>query len=173
MVVVTVHGGKEGVAAAGAPSGDEYYMNEYRGDILKFSHLAIDAGASAVFGHGPHVVRPYEIYKDKPIFFSLGNFVGYRSLSTRGKLAHSIIAEVRFSPQGKLLGAGVIPLKLDRSGIPQADYSITNLDMLDGLLDEQLEKRPVLQLAARAPAVEGAPAPVAARLSAATSTAAQ
>ncbi len=153
LVMVTVHGGKEGVVAIGAPSGDEYYMNEYRGDILKFAHLAIDSGASAVFGHGPHVVRPYEVYKDKPIFFSLGNFVGYRSLSTRGKLANSIIAEVRFSPKGKLLGAGVIPLKLDRSGIPSVDYSTASLNTLDGLLDEQLEKRPVLELAMR-PAVE-------------------
>jgi hypothetical protein len=171
MVVVTVHGGKEGVGAAGAPSGDEYFMNEYRGDILKFSHLAIDAGASAVFGHGPHVVRPYEIYKDKPIFFSLGNFVGYRSLSTRGKLANSIIAEVRFSPQGKLLGAGVIPLKLDRSGIPQADYSATNLNTLDGLLDEQLDKRPVLQLAARLPAGESALAQAASAITSVPNTA--
>lgn len=150
LVVVTVHGGKEGVIAIGAPSGDEYYLNEYRGDILKFAHLAIDSGASAVFGHGPHVVRPYEVYKDKPIFFSLGNFVGYRSLSTRGKLANSIIAEVRFSPKGKLLGAGIIPLKLDRSGIPSVDYSTASLNTLDGLLDEQLEKRPVLELAMRA-----------------------
>lgn len=156
LVVVTVHGGKEGVIAIGAPSGDEYFMDEYRGDILKFSHLAIDAGASAVFGHGPHVVRPFEIYKGKPVFFSLGNFVGYHSLSTRGKLANSIIAEVRFSPQGKLLGVGVIPLKLDRSGIPEADYSMSTLNTLDGLLDEQLEKRPVLELAMRA-AVEVPP----------------
>lgn len=152
LVVVSVHGGKEGVSAIGAPTGDEYYLNEYRGDILKFSHLAIDAGASAVFGHGPHVVRPYEVYKDKPIFYSLGNFVGYRSLSTRGKLANSIIAEVRFSHAGRLLGAGVIPLKLDRSGIPCVDYSPTSLDTLDGLLDEQLEKRPVLELSLK-PAV--------------------
>lgn len=155
LVVVTVHGGKEGVIAIGAPSGDEYFMHEYRGDILKFAHLAIDSGASAVFGHGPHVVRPFEVYKDKPIFFSLGNFVGYGSLSTRGKLANSIIAEVRFSPKGKFLGAGVIPLKLDRSGIPSVDYSIASLNTLDGLLDEQLEKRPVLELAIR-PAEEKA-----------------
>jgi hypothetical protein len=148
LVVVTVHGGKEGSRAAGAPRGDEYFMDEYRGDMQKFSHLAIDCGASAVFGHGPHVVRPYEIYRGKPIFFSLGNFVGYRSLSTKGKLANSIVAEVRLTPRGEFLGAGVIPLKLDRSGIPQADYSVGNLSALDGLLDERLAKRPVLELAA-------------------------
>lgn len=146
-VVVSVHGGKEGEAAIGTPDGDEYYMNEYRGDLVKFAHLAIDAGASAVFGHGPHVVRPYELYQGKPIFYSLGNFVGYRSLSTQGKLAHSIVAEVRFSPQGQLLGAGIIPLKLDRSGIPVVDYSNDNLQSLSDLLLEKLDKRPVLGLA--------------------------
>ncbi len=166
LVVVTVHGGKEGTIAIGAPDGDEYFMHEFRGDMLKFCHLAIDSGADVVFGHGPHVVRPYEIYKDKPIFFSLGNFVGYRSLSTKDKLANSIVAEVRFSPKGKLLGAGIIPLKLDRSGIPSVDYSAANLDALDSLLAEQLEKRPVLQLATRAAAELSAPLPASAVISA-------
>ncbi|HEU0188055.1 MAG TPA: CapA family protein [Gallionellaceae bacterium] len=150
LVMVTVHAGREGESAAGTPEGDEYFMNEYRGNIRKFAQFAIDSGASAVFGHGPHVVRPYEIYKDKPIFFSLGNFVGYRSLSTRGKMGSSIVAEVRFSPKGKLLEAGVIPLKMNKSGIPSADYSLPTLSTLDGLLDKQLEKRPVLKLAAQA-----------------------
>ena len=146
-VVVSFHGGKEGIGAVGSPQGEEYYLDEYRGDLVKFAHLAIDAGASAVFGHGPHVVRPYELYQGKPIFYSLGNFVGYRALSTQGKLAHSIVAEVRFSPQGKLLGAGIIPLKLDRSGIPVVDYSADNLQNLSDLLLDKLDQRPVLGLA--------------------------
>ena len=32
-------------------------------------------GANAVVGHGPHLLRPIEIYKDSPIFYSLGDFV--------------------------------------------------------------------------------------------------
>ena len=147
LVIVTVHGGKEGVSATGTPTGDEYFMNEYRGNMLEFAHLAIDAGASAVFGHGPHVVRPYELYRDKPIFYSLGNFIGYRSLSTEGKLAHSIVAEVRLSPQGKLLGAGIIPLRLDHTGIPAVDYSADNVQTLSALLLDKLAQRPVLELA--------------------------
>ena len=35
----------------------------------------IDAGADAVVGHGPHLLRPIEVYRDKPIFYSLGDFV--------------------------------------------------------------------------------------------------
>ena len=38
-------------------------------------YRAIDAGADAIFGNGPHVLRGIEIYKDKPIFYSLGNFI--------------------------------------------------------------------------------------------------
>jgi poly-gamma-glutamate capsule biosynthesis protein CapA/YwtB (metallophosphatase superfamily) len=35
----------------------------------------IDVGASCILGHGPHVIRGIEIYKNKPIFYSLGNFI--------------------------------------------------------------------------------------------------
>jgi poly-gamma-glutamate synthesis protein (capsule biosynthesis protein) len=35
----------------------------------------IDAGADAIIGHHPHVVQGMEIYKQRPIFYSLGNFI--------------------------------------------------------------------------------------------------
>ena len=41
----------------------------------EFAHRCIDAGAHAILGHGPHLLRPIEIYKDCPIFYSLGDFV--------------------------------------------------------------------------------------------------
>lgn len=43
--------------------------------LAEFAHRCIDAGASAVFGHGPHILRPLEMYKGRPIFYSLGNFL--------------------------------------------------------------------------------------------------
>ena len=45
------------------------------GFFVDFAHDAIDAGASAVIGHGPHELRGIEIYKGKPVFYSLGNFI--------------------------------------------------------------------------------------------------
>jgi poly-gamma-glutamate synthesis protein (capsule biosynthesis protein) len=39
-----------------------------------FAHQAIDQGADAVIGHGPHQLRGVEIYKGRPIFYLLGNF---------------------------------------------------------------------------------------------------
>ena len=43
--------------------------------LVKFCRSCIDAGASAVICHGPHVMRAVEIYKGRPIFHSLGDFV--------------------------------------------------------------------------------------------------
>lgn len=46
----------------------DYYVEEY-------AHRCIDAGASAVIGTGNHLLKGIEIYKGKPIFYCLGNFL--------------------------------------------------------------------------------------------------
>ncbi len=43
--------------------------------IPVFAKAVIDAGADVFVGHGPHVLRGIEIYKGKPIFYSLSNFI--------------------------------------------------------------------------------------------------
>jgi poly-gamma-glutamate capsule biosynthesis protein CapA/YwtB (metallophosphatase superfamily) len=42
---------------------------------VSMAHLYIDAGADGVIGNHPHVLQPAEVYKGKPIFYSLGNLV--------------------------------------------------------------------------------------------------
>jgi poly-gamma-glutamate synthesis protein (capsule biosynthesis protein) len=41
---------------------------------IEFAHAAIDAGADAIMGHHPHRPQGIQIYKGKPIFYSMGNF---------------------------------------------------------------------------------------------------
>jgi poly-gamma-glutamate capsule biosynthesis protein CapA/YwtB (metallophosphatase superfamily) len=48
--------------------------------IQTFAYRMIDAGADMLVGHGPHLIRGMEIYKGKPIFYSLGNFIGQNEL---------------------------------------------------------------------------------------------
>ena len=52
---------------------------EYQNDFSKSQQAAgrefIDAGADAVLGSHPHVIQPIEVYNNKPIFYSLGNFL--------------------------------------------------------------------------------------------------
>jgi len=45
------------------------------GFIPTFCHKCVDEGADAIIGHGPHLLRGIEIYKKKPIMYSLGNFI--------------------------------------------------------------------------------------------------
>ncbi|EKD95490.1 MAG: capsule synthesis protein, CapA [uncultured bacterium] len=54
--------------------GTEYALTE--SEIQKnIAHSFIDSGADLIIGSHPHVVQPIEIYKNKAIFYSLGNFV--------------------------------------------------------------------------------------------------
>lgn len=43
--------------------------------IIELLHACVDAGASAIFGGGTHQLRPMEIYRGVPIFYSLGDFI--------------------------------------------------------------------------------------------------
>lgn len=43
--------------------------------MIDFAHAAIDAGADVIAGHGSHTPLGVEVYKRKPIFYSLGNLV--------------------------------------------------------------------------------------------------
>jgi poly-gamma-glutamate synthesis protein (capsule biosynthesis protein) len=43
--------------------------------LVAFARAMVDAGADLFVGHGPHVLRGIEIYKGKPIMYSLGDFI--------------------------------------------------------------------------------------------------
>ena len=43
--------------------------------IEDFARHCIDSGAHIILGHGPHLLRPFELYKERPIFYSLGDFL--------------------------------------------------------------------------------------------------
>ena len=63
IVIVSFHGGAEGNGAEVLPFAREIFAGEDRGNVVEFAHSMIDAGADIVLGHGPHVVRPMEIYQ--------------------------------------------------------------------------------------------------------------
>lgn len=62
FIVVTMHAGTE-------------YTPKANQSQIDFAHAAIDAGADLVIGAHPHWIQNKEIYKDKPIYYSLGNFI--------------------------------------------------------------------------------------------------
>ncbi len=100
ILVVTFHGGNEGSAAVNTPDGPEFLGREPRGDLRRWSRQVIDAGADAVIGHGPHVLRGIEFYRGRPIVYSLGNFLTYRGFNLRGPLGVTGVLQLTLGPGG-------------------------------------------------------------------------
>jgi len=110
LLVVTFHGGTEGKTAVRTGNGPEFLAKEPRGDLRKWARAVIDAGADAVVGHGPHVLRGVEFYKGRPIFYSLGNFATYRGFNLAGPLGVTAVLQLNLSGEGKFEGARMVPL---------------------------------------------------------------
>jgi Bacterial capsule synthesis protein PGA_cap len=84
IVIVSFHGGAEGASYQHVPRKSELFYGENRGNVYDFAHQLIDAGADIIFGHGPHVTRAIEIYKQRFIAYSLGNFCTYGGINVSG-----------------------------------------------------------------------------------------
>lgn len=103
IVIVSFHGGGEGEGASTLPFAHEIYQGEDRGDVVEFAHAVIDAGADLVIGHGPHVLRPIELYRDRLIAYSLGNFATYYGISVNGIRGLAGILTTRLAADGRFL----------------------------------------------------------------------
>lgn len=127
LVYVFFHGGAEGAGAQNVPRRNEIFLEEDRGDVYEFAHLVIDAGADVVFGSGPHVTRAVEIYKDRFIAYSLGNFCTYGKFSLAGAQGIAPIIKVIMKKNGEFIKAEVTSVKQVRRGFPVVDESETAL----------------------------------------------
>ena len=103
LLVVCFHGGAEGAKASHLPQGKELFLGENRGSLRQFAHQCIDLGADIVYGHGPHVPRCIELYNDKLIAYSLGNFCTPKSVSLKGISGYAPLLEVKVSGEGRFL----------------------------------------------------------------------
>lgn len=121
LVIVSFHGGAEGTNQLHVKDGSERFLGENRGDLKTFTHAVIDAGADLVLGHGPHVVRAMEVYKERLIAYSLGNFATYGRFDLSGPLGFTVLLEVSLSADGKFLGGKLISTKQEGKGVPAPD----------------------------------------------------
>ena len=130
LVVVSFHGGAEGSKALHVPMGPELFYNEDRGDLRAFTHAVVDAGADLVIGHGPHVLRGMEIYKDRLIAYSLGNFATYGRFSLGGNLGIGAVLDVTLDRDGRFVAGKVLPTKQIDGGRPVKDPANQALDLV-------------------------------------------
>lgn len=121
IVVVSFHGGAEGIGNQNVPQKTELFFGEKRGNLPLFARTVIDAGADLVLGHGPHVLRGMEFYKDRLIAYSLGNFATYGWFRLEAETALTAILEVELAKDGKFLSGKLHSGRQEGRGIPVLD----------------------------------------------------
>lgn len=111
LVIVTFHGGAEGSKHQHISKQTEEFYGENRGNVYLFSRAVINAGADVVFGHGPHVARAIDIYKNRFIAYSLGNFCTYGRFNLRGPNGLAPIVKIQVNTNGEFMGGQIISAK--------------------------------------------------------------
>lgn len=133
VVIVSYHGGAEGQDVTHVPFAEEEYYGEPRGDVVRFSRMAVDVGADLVIGHGPHVVRGMERYKDRLIAYSLGNFATYYGISVDGIKGIAPVLQVRLDGEGRFTGGNIVSTVQIRPAGPSIDEDQRALKLIRGL----------------------------------------
>ena len=103
------------------PRGKEMFLGENRGHLRKFARDVIDSGADAVIGHGPHILRGMEVYKNRLIAYSLGNFATYGRFSLKGQKKLGAILELKLDANGQFINGKVFPTLQKGRGVPFSD----------------------------------------------------
>jgi poly-gamma-glutamate capsule biosynthesis protein CapA/YwtB (metallophosphatase superfamily) len=123
VVVVSMHAGAEGAGSQNVRPGMERFRGENRGDVVRFGHAVVDAGADLVVGHGPRVLRGMEWYRGRLIAYSLGSLVTSGAGSLDGPLATSAVLRVILRGDGTFETGRLVPVRLTGSGAPVLDPS--------------------------------------------------
>ncbi len=121
IVMVSFHGGAEGVTRQRVPKKKEIFYGQDRGDVHDFAHKMIDAGADVLIGHGPHVVRAVELYKNKFIAYSLGNFCTYGKFSLGGASGNAPLLNLSLNGNGDFVSGSIVSGKQYGEGGPLLD----------------------------------------------------
>jgi len=136
LLIATFHGGTEGVKALHTGVAAESLGTEPRGDLRRWARAVIDAGADAVIGHGPHVLRGIEFYRGRLIAYSLGNFLTYRGFNLAGPLGITGVLQLEFNGERTLRRARLVPMIQPPRRGPLPDPEKTALDLVRRLSQE-------------------------------------
>jgi poly-gamma-glutamate capsule biosynthesis protein CapA/YwtB (metallophosphatase superfamily) len=137
FVIVYFHGGAEGKDYQHVTREDEEFLGFNRGNVYRFAHDVIDAGADLVMGSGPHVTRAVEIYKNRLIGYSLGNFSTYSRFNLSGPNGYCPLIKTWLAQDGSFVKAQIIPIYQPGEGGAKIDpekraiYKIKELTLSD------------------------------------------
>jgi hypothetical protein len=135
VVIVSFHGGAEGADFQYVPKAMEVFHGENRGDVYHFAHTMIDNGADVVFGHGPHVTRAIEVYRDRFISYSMGNFCTYGRINLAGPNGLAPIVRINVDTTGRFLSGRIIPCYQSWPGGVKYDYNRAVIKKIKALME--------------------------------------
>jgi len=139
LVIISFHGGAEGKQSLHMPNSDEIFAGENRGNVIAFSRAMIDTGADLVLGHGPHVLRAVELYKNKLIIYSLGNFLTYGRFNIADENGVSMILKANINlSTGDFADGKIIPVRLFNRGIPAPDPDNNAVKLIQDLVAKDI-----------------------------------
>ena len=121
LLILSIHGGKEGGTALRTENEFEYFLDEPRGNLIQFAHEAIERGADLILVHGPHVPRAVEIYQDRLIAYSLGNFCTYGGMSLEKEKGYAPLLWVELGREGEFLRGKIFSFIQPPPGVPKRD----------------------------------------------------
>jgi hypothetical protein len=133
IVIVSFHAGGEGVNFQHVTRKTEVCFGENRGNVYQFAHAMIDAGADVLLGHGPHVTRGIEIYKNRFIAYSMGNFCTFAKVSISGINGLSPLINIFTKKDGTFVEAQIIATKQIRREPVQTDSESKVLNIIKSL----------------------------------------
>lgn len=144
IVIVSFHGGAEGSKYEHVTKETEMFLGTInRGNVYKFAHAVVDAGADIVFGHGPHVTRALDLYKDRFIIYSLGNFATYRRFNLSGPNGIAPIVKVFTTQDGTFQKAEITPIYQNEATGVHIDSQKRVIKRLQVLTKEDIPEAPI------------------------------
>lgn len=138
IVIVCFHGGAEGSGAKHLPYETEFFQGDDRGHLRNFTHFAIDCGADIVYGHGPHVVRAIELYNDRFIAYSLGNFCTC-GMGVYGETGYAPVITVRIDQDGKFIDGKIHSFLQQHMRGPKVDNNFTAAKEIASLTEADIK----------------------------------
>jgi hypothetical protein len=132
-VIVTMHLGAEGLGAQRTKNASELFVGMQRGNPVAFANAAIDAGATAVIGHGPHVLRAGEWRDSSLVLYSLGNFVNYGTFNLREPMNHGAVACFEIAGQRRVRNAVMVSTIQIAPGVVVVDPRAGSAALIDSL----------------------------------------
>ena len=141
ILLVSIHMGAEGKAQAiKVIDQKEIFLGENRGNPYTDSRAAIDAGADMVIGHGPHVPRGIDLYKNKLIVYSLGNFLTARGINISGISGAAPIVVANLAENGDIVDFKVHSFTQNGAGLVK-DAKNTAASLMRSLSGEEAKAK--------------------------------